>query len=161
MRTPGVKATDTRGQQGVIRNAISRVNNRGAGLQNGAVAGAHTGGVMPNFGPRAPLFQETDEEKLEREASLLFAAASGALKGTSGALRGPAGPGKGNSGALKNSNQRRPAGKMPQDTGALRAVHENGELNLSPGVNLRFICVELQRTFSGLMLCACASRQEF
>ena len=148
VRPPGgVKANDTRGQQGVIRNAISRVNNRNAGLQNGAVPGAHTGTVMPNFGSRAPQFQETDEEKLEREASLLLAAASGAIKGTSGALKVTSGALKGTSGALKNSNQRRPAAKVAQD-GGLRAVHEDGEVGLIPGATLASVG-RLDRNMAG------------
>lgn len=131
MRTPGVKASDPRGQQGIIRNAISRVNNRPGIVQNGAVAGAETDGVMPNFGSRSPKGQETAEEKLDREATLLLAAASGVLKGTSGALKGTSGALKGTSGALKNVN-RRTAGKLSQDS-ALRAVHEDMEVELTPG----------------------------
>lgn len=130
VRTPGgVKPNDPRGQQGVTRNAITRVNNRATALQNGA----QTGGVMPNFGSRSPKFQETDEEKLEREATLLLAAASGALKGTSGALKGTSGALKGTSGALKNANRRTAGGgRLSQDT-ALRAVNEDGEVDLNAG----------------------------
>lgn len=142
VRTPGVKASDPRGQSGVVRNAIFRSGARGP-LQNGAVPGARTDGVMPTFGSRSPKGQETAEEKVEREAALLFAAASGALKGTSGVLKSTSGALKGTSGVLKNSLSTRgrvaPGGGRLSTEGdnKLRAVKEDAEVDLAPGANSR------------------------